>query len=63
MFLLLALRLRSSERKELEILVLRRELVIARRLLGRPRASAADRGLLVGAEPGRWRDPRGRRSP
>ena len=44
---LLALRLRSSECKEIEILVLRHELAIARRQLGRPRPSAADRALLT----------------
>jgi putative transposase len=44
---LLALRLRSSDRKELEILVLRHELAIARRQLGRARPDAADRVLLT----------------
>jgi transposase len=47
MFQLLVLGLRSGERKEVEILVLRHELAIARRQLGRPRPSAADRVLLA----------------
>ena len=46
-FWLLAFRFRSSERKEVEILVLRHELAIARRRLGRPRPSVADRALLA----------------
>ena len=46
-FQLLALVLRSGEHKELEILVLRHELAIARRQLGRPRPDAADRALLT----------------
>jgi hypothetical protein len=46
-FQLVALRLRSGGRKELEIIVLRNELAIARRQLGRPRPTAADRVMLA----------------
>jgi putative transposase len=46
-FQLLVLRLRSGEHKEAEILVLRHELAIARRQLGRPQPSAVDRALLA----------------
>src|SRR2546421_10546870 len=52
------LRARSTAGKELEILVLRHELAIARRQLARPQPSAADRALLAAlsrALPrGRW---------
>jgi hypothetical protein len=44
---LLVLLARSNERKEIEILVLRHELAIAQRQLGRPRPNAADRALLA----------------
>jgi putative transposase len=46
-FGLLALWLRCGERKEVEILVLRHELAIARRQLGRSQPSAVDRALLA----------------
>jgi len=46
-FQLLAPRMRSRDYKELEILVLRHELTIARRQLGRPRPRPADRILLA----------------
>jgi transposase InsO family protein len=58
LFQLLVLRAHSSEHKEVEILVLRHELAIARRDLARPQPSAADWGLLAAlsrALPrGRW---------
>jgi putative transposase len=47
LFQLLALRPRSSEHKEIEILVLRHELAIACRQLGKPRPSLADCALLA----------------
>lgn len=46
-FQLLALRMRSTGHKELEILVLRHELAIARRQLGRSRPGSAERALLA----------------
>jgi putative transposase len=44
-----ALRFRSHEFKELEIVVLRHELVVLRRQLGRPRLDESDRVFLAAA--------------
>ena len=46
---LAALRLRSDEFKELEIVVLRHELAVLRRQVARPEPSAADRVFLAAA--------------
>ena len=50
LFQLLVMRVHSPERKEIEILVLRHELAIARRQLGRAQPSAADRALVATLE-------------
>jgi len=44
-----ALRLRSQEFKELEIVVLRHELAVLRRQVGRPELRPADRVFLAAA--------------
>jgi putative transposase len=46
---LAALRLRSDEFKELEIVVLRHELTVLRRQLARPQLTSADRVFLAAA--------------
>ena len=46
---LAALRLRSDEFKELEIVVLRHELAVVRRQAGRPELTSADRVFLAAA--------------
>ena len=46
---LAALRFRSNEFKELEIVVLRHELAVLRRQTGRPELTSADRVFLAAA--------------
>lgn len=59
-FRLLALPLRSGEHKEVEILVLRHELAIARRQLGRSQPSTTDRALLAARASTVWAAARSR---
>lgn len=51
-----ALRLRSREFKELEIVVLRHELAVLRRQVARPRLEETDRVFLAAASPASERD-------